>query len=95
MFGTARAWFLGVARKLDHYGQRDPSPLVEAVLGRSILGQQQLASTLIFSSIRLEDVGISGNSHMMMLEKNNDVVIKFITDWLQKNVLAASTTSTK
>jgi hypothetical protein len=45
--------------------------------------------------VRLEDVGINGNSHMMMLEKNNDVVIKFITDWLQKNALSASTTSTK
>jgi hypothetical protein len=32
---------------------------------------------------------------MMLLEKNNDVVIKFITDWLQKNALSASTTSTK
>ena len=38
--------------------------------------------------VRLEDVGIRGNSHMMMLEKNSDEVIKFITGWLQKNVLA-------
>ena len=36
--------------------------------------------------IRLEDVGIRGNSHMMMLEKNSDDVIKFIVSWLQKNV---------
>jgi len=36
--------------------------------------------------IRLETVGISGNSHMMMLEKNSDEVIKFIVSWLQKNV---------
>jgi len=45
--------------------------------------------------VRLEDVGINGNSHMMMLEKNSDVVIKFITDWLQKNVLNSSTTATR
>ena len=36
--------------------------------------------------VRLEDVGISGNSHMMMLEKNSDDIIKFIVGWLQKNV---------
>jgi pimeloyl-ACP methyl ester carboxylesterase len=36
--------------------------------------------------IRLETVGISGNSHMMMLEKNSDEVIKFIVSWIQKNV---------
>jgi pimeloyl-ACP methyl ester carboxylesterase len=41
--------------------------------------------------VRLEDVGIRGNSHMMMLEKNNDQVINFITGWLQRNVLAAGT----
>jgi pimeloyl-ACP methyl ester carboxylesterase len=36
--------------------------------------------------IRLEEVGIRGNSHMMMLEKNSDDIIKFIVSWLQKNV---------
>ena len=36
--------------------------------------------------VRLETVGISGNSHMMMLEKNSDDVIKFIVSWLQKNL---------
>jgi pimeloyl-ACP methyl ester carboxylesterase len=35
--------------------------------------------------VRLEEVGISGNSHMMMLEKNSDDIIKFIVGWLQKN----------
>src|SRR4029077_4986126 len=44
---------------------------------------------------RLEDVGIRGNSHMMMLEKNSDQVINFITGWLQKNVLTSSATSTR
>lgn len=36
--------------------------------------------------VRLEDVGISGNGHMMMLERNSDDVIKFIDGWVQKNV---------
>jgi pimeloyl-ACP methyl ester carboxylesterase len=36
--------------------------------------------------VRLESVGIRGNSHMMMLEKNSDEVIKFIVSWIQKNI---------
>ena len=36
--------------------------------------------------VRLEEAGIRGNSHMMMLEKNSDDVIKFIVSWLQKNI---------
>jgi len=36
--------------------------------------------------VRLEEVGIRGNSHMMMLEKNSDDIIKFIVSWLQKSV---------
>jgi hypothetical protein len=36
--------------------------------------------------VRLEDVGIRGNGHMMMLEKNSDEIIKFIDGWVQKNV---------
>jgi pimeloyl-ACP methyl ester carboxylesterase len=36
--------------------------------------------------VRLETVGISGNSHMMMLERNSDEVIKFVVSWLLKNV---------
>jgi len=35
--------------------------------------------------VLLETVGIRGNSHMMMLEKNSDDVIKFIVSWIQKN----------
>ena len=36
--------------------------------------------------IKLEDVGILGNGHMMMLEKNNQEIAKVMTDWLQKSV---------
>lgn len=34
--------------------------------------------------IRLEDVGIRGNGHMMMLEKNSDAIAGVIARWLKK-----------
>jgi pimeloyl-ACP methyl ester carboxylesterase len=34
--------------------------------------------------LRLEDIGIRGNGHMMMLEKNSDRIAGVILDWLQK-----------
>jgi pimeloyl-ACP methyl ester carboxylesterase len=37
--------------------------------------------------VRLEDVGIHGNGHEMMLEKNSDEIAKFIGGWIEKNVL--------
>jgi hypothetical protein len=36
--------------------------------------------------VRLEDVGITGNGHMMMLERNSDEIIAFIHGWIQENV---------
>ena len=36
--------------------------------------------------VRLEDVGISGNGHMMMLERNSDAIIAYIHEWIQGNV---------
>jgi len=36
--------------------------------------------------VRLEDVGITGNGHMMMLELNSDDIIEFIHNWIQENV---------
>jgi pimeloyl-ACP methyl ester carboxylesterase len=36
--------------------------------------------------IRLEEVGIHGNSHMMMLEENNLEIAKVIAKWLKENV---------
>jgi pimeloyl-ACP methyl ester carboxylesterase len=36
--------------------------------------------------VRLEDAGIHGNMHEMFLDRNSDVVIKFIDDWIRKNV---------
>jgi len=36
--------------------------------------------------IRLADLGIHGNGHMMMLEKNSDQVAQAIVGWMEKNV---------
>jgi hypothetical protein len=41
--------------------------------------------------VRLEDVGISGNSHMMMSERNSDDVIEFVIGWIRKNAPATVT----
>jgi len=37
--------------------------------------------------VRLEDVGIRGNGHEMMLEKNSDEIAKFIGNWMEKNIV--------
>ena len=36
--------------------------------------------------VRLEDVGIHGNMHEMFLDRNSDEIIKFIDDWIRKNI---------
>ena len=36
--------------------------------------------------VRLEDIGILGNGHMMMLEKNSDEIAAYIDKWLENNV---------
>jgi hypothetical protein len=36
--------------------------------------------------VKLEDVGLPGNGHEMMLEKNSDGIAAFFDSWLQKNV---------
>ena len=38
------------------------------------------------SFIKLADLGIHGNGHMMMLEKNSDQVAQVIADWLDTAV---------
>src|SRR5499427_5404341 len=42
------------------------------------LAQAGVKSTFV----RLPDVGIRGNGHMMMLEKNSDAIAKLMADWL-------------
>jgi pimeloyl-ACP methyl ester carboxylesterase len=41
--------------------------------------------------VRLEDVGIQGNGHMMMLEKNSEDIIKYIDGWLKRNATQPAT----
>jgi pimeloyl-ACP methyl ester carboxylesterase len=41
--------------------------------------------------VRLEEEGMSGNSHMMMLERNSDDIIEFVIDWIKDNVPATVT----
>lgn len=36
--------------------------------------------------IQLADIGIHGNGHMMMIEKNSDQVAKVVFDWLDKTI---------
>ena len=36
--------------------------------------------------VRLADVGIRGNGHMMMLEKNNREIAAFLEGWVRENV---------
>jgi hypothetical protein len=36
--------------------------------------------------VRLEDVGLTGNGHMMMLEKNSDDIIRFVHGWMEKHL---------
>jgi pimeloyl-ACP methyl ester carboxylesterase len=39
---------------------------------------------VISTFVRLEDVGIRGNGHMMMLEKNSDAIAGMMVDWLDR-----------
>jgi len=43
--------------------------------------------------IRLADVGLKGNGHMMMMERNSDQVAGVVADWLEENLNAAEATA--
>ncbi len=36
--------------------------------------------------VRLQDKGIRGNGHMVMIEKNNLEIARFVDEWAQKKV---------
>jgi hypothetical protein len=40
--------------------------------------------------VRLADVGIKGNGHMLMLEKNNQQIIEVAEKWLDKTLPPAN-----
>jgi hypothetical protein len=50
------------------------------------LAQAGVKSTFL----RLAEVGIHGNGHMMMLEKNSDTIAKTMADWLDQALPAAA-----
>ena len=41
------------------------------------------------SFVKLADIGLRGNGHMMMMEKNSDAIAQVIIEWLDKNLAAA------
>jgi len=45
--------------------------------------------------IRLEDVGIHGNMHEMFLDRNSDEIVKFIDNWLRKNINTKAASGTR
>ena len=36
--------------------------------------------------VRLEDVGLRGNGHMMMLERNSDEIATYLERWIETSV---------
>jgi len=40
--------------------------------------------------VKLADIGLRGNGHMMMMEKNSDAIAQVIVDWLDKNVATST-----
>ena len=41
--------------------------------------------------ISLQDVGLKGNGHMFMIERNSDATAQVVVDWLQKSLSAVET----
>jgi hypothetical protein len=40
--------------------------------------------------VALADIGIRGNGHLMMLERNSDAIARVVADWLDKTVGTAA-----
>jgi pimeloyl-ACP methyl ester carboxylesterase len=85
----ARCWRQAEpARKLVAVGER-PVMLLEAeasfYAGYNHCNVEYLRQAGVDTTfIKLADLGIHGNGHMMMLEKNSDQVAQVIADWLEK-----------
>jgi hypothetical protein len=45
--------------------------------------------------VRLEDVGIHGNMHEMFLDRNSDEIVKYIDNWLRKNINTRAASGTR
>jgi pimeloyl-ACP methyl ester carboxylesterase len=44
------------------------------------------------SFVKLAEIGLRGNGHMMMMEKNSDAIAQVIIEWLDRNVPVAAAT---
>ena len=48
------------------------------------LNQKYINAGASVDVINLPEIGIKGNSHMMMMDKNNLQIAELIEDWLKK-----------
>ena len=88
--GLVDGWVLGEERRLP----RLTMPILTAVSEASYHAQFDHLLSYVMDQlgvrhdfVRLEDVGIHGNSHMMMLEKNHLEIADFLIRWLIQNNL--------
>ena len=87
----ARCWRqMEPARKLVAVGDR-PILVLEAeasfYAGYNHCNVEYLEQAGVHTTfIRLADIGIHGNGHMMMMEKNSDQIAQVIVDWMEKTV---------
>ncbi|MGL5436888.1 MAG: alpha/beta hydrolase [Lachnospiraceae bacterium] len=86
----------------DGWVMKEPARKLPNLKGISIIiivaeasyhaGYDHLTSRVLLQSgvkhdfVRLEDCGIHGNGHMMMLEKNNIEIADYIIDWLTQKI---------
>ena len=56
------------------------------VLQSPLVSKRHAVITQQNGKLRLENVGIKGNGHMMMIEKNNLEIADFIDRWIVKTV---------
>jgi hypothetical protein len=52
--------------------------------GQLALNEKYIAAGAKMDVINLPEIGIKGNSHMMMMDRNNMQVAQVINDWLKK-----------
>jgi pimeloyl-ACP methyl ester carboxylesterase len=94
----ARCWRqMEPARKLVAVGDR-PILVIEAeasfYAGYNHCNVEYLEQAGVHTTfVRLADIGIHGNGHMMMMEKNSDAIAQVIVEWLDKNMRPAGATS--
>ena len=88
----SRCWTQGVpVRQLPHL---EGIPIAIMVAQASNIAQYAHCTSKYLTQagvandfIRLENVGISGNGHMMMLERNSDEIAQFLANWLRRKGL--------